>query len=424
MAMTRALAPEALAILRARVVHGKQQAIPGANLMAELQAEAAPSDAFLHLALLNEDDLPRGIAELLRCRRELDLPWEAVARVLSLNGMAPYTAAAWETRCPRTAARALGAPRWFQQAICSHQDPNKGRGVLRLCAANDLARLPEQLVLGRMELTGLPNLRQLPREAWVGDQIVLGDLPLVSEWPGWLQSFSGQLEVHHCPGLRGFPHLPPWASLRLVCQPLPSEPAPPNPLRSLDLDRIVPLERLPRCLEVGSLRLSRCPSLVALPRLLAGHSSWEPNPWGGRRQVLVQHCHNLESLPDAADYPAHVHLDTCAALRSLGAGFRVGGDLWLSRLPRLQRLPFGLRVPGNLILEDLPGLEALGDGLVVGGNLWLKGLPKLSQLPKGLKVLGNLVLLDWERGPVPAPDMEVGGDIHLHPRFRHLDYDK
>jgi len=393
--MTGTLTPEAMASLQGRLLWRRQHGLPGAGLLADLQAEGAPAEAFLHVALFQADNGVPDLGALLRWRRALGVPWDVVGRVLSLSDMAPASAAAWETRCPRTAARRLGAPAWFQQAVLAGMDPDRGRGWLRLRADPGPVRLPERLVLGRLELAGLPGLRELPRNARVANRILLEDLPRVSQWPDWLQWFSGRLEVRNCPGLTGVPRLPPWASLRLERQPLSGELLPPGPLRSLRLERIEHLERLPRCMEVQSLRVRCCPSLVALPRLLAGHCDpASPEPWAQPCSLRVQHCRSLETLPDEADYPADVHLDSCAALRSLGAGLRVGGDLRLSRLPRLRQLPAGLKVPGDLVLDDLPWLETLGAGIEIGGRLWLRKLPNLLAWPEDLQVAGDAILLE------------------------------
>jgi len=158
-----------------------------------------------------------------------------------------------------------------------------------------------------------------------------------------------------------------------------------------------------------------------VPRLLNGDSSRRmPRPDALDRLVRVQHCPSLAALTDDTDYPAHVELDDCAALESLGRGLRLGGNLSLMRLPRLRRLPPGLRVPGNLLLKDLPALEDLGEGLVVSGHLVLRELPRLARFPPGLKVRGDLVLLGCASVPEPVPDMDVRGGIHLHPSFRNL----
>jgi hypothetical protein len=192
-------------------------------------------------------------------------------------------------------------------------------------------------------------------------------------------------------------------------------------LRDLELNRVEDLTHLPRCLQVASLSLSHCPALITVPRLLNGDTTKSlPPPGDLTRSVRIQYCPSLSTLTDETDYPVHLELDSCAAFESLGNGLRLGGNLSLMRLPRLQRLPPGLRIPGNLLLKDLPALEDLGAGLVVGGHLVLRDLPRLARFPSGLKVRGDLVLLGCVNVPEPAPDMDVRGGIHLHPSFRNL----
>jgi len=419
---TESLSPEALAALGSLLTLYRQAEVPYPDIIQQLEAEGAPSESYLHLPLFLEDDPAAALKVMLEFRRDRAIPWATATRVLLRHGIAPESAVAWETRSPTQAVRGLGVPHWTQAATRGDTDRDKGQGLFRLCDHPHVRRLPEHLVLDRLVLTGLHSLEALPEHARVLGRVILDDLPLVTRWPDWLLARGGRLVVRNCPGL-GLPPLSinPYSSLRLDSQPCPRGPLAWSAFRELELNRIADLTHLPRCLQVESLSLTHCPDLVAVPRLLDGDTSkWMPRPDALERWVRIQHCPSLAALTDDTDYPAHVELDDCATLESLGKGLRLGGNLSLIRLPRFQRLPRGLRVPGNLLLKDLPALEDLGEDLVVGGHLVLRDLPRLARFPLGLRVRGDLILLGCVRVPDPSPDMDVRGSIHLHPNFRSL----
>jgi len=416
------LSPEALASLASRLALLRQVEVDYPTIVQQLETEGAPPETFLHLPLFLESDRAAALRVMLGFRRDRAIPWETVRSVLLHHRVAPESAVAWETRSPGQAARALGVPYWVQAATRGGSDRDKGQGLFRLHGLTQARRLPRGLVLERLELSGLHSLEALPEEAQVRSSVILDDLPLVTRWPAWLLKHNGRLVVRDCPGL-GVPpmSISPHISLRLDCQPCPRGPLAWGPLRELELNRMKDLTHLPRCLQVDSLRLSHCPALITVPRLLDGDSAKSlPRPGALERNVQIRHCPSLAALADETDYPAHLELDDCAALESLGNGLRLGGNLSLMRLPRLRRLPPGLRVPGNLLLKDLPALEDLGEGLVVSGHLVLRELPRLARFPPGLKVRGDLVLLGCASVPEPVPDMDVRGGIHLHPSFRNL----
>jgi len=416
------LSPEALASLEARLGLLRQVEVGYPAIIQQMEAEGDPPEAFLHLPLFLEYDQAAALRVLLELRRERAIPWETAAHVLRLHGIAPESAVAWETRAPAQAARVLGVPHWVQAATRGDTDRDKGQGLFRLHGLSHVRRLPGHLVLERLELCGLHSLEALPEAAWVRSAVILDDLPRVTGWPDWLLARGRRLVVRNCPGL-GIPppSISPSTSLRLDGQPCPGGPLAWGALRELELNRIGGLTHLPRCLDVDSLLLSRCPVLVAVPRLLHGDTTRQlAPPRELQRMVRIRHCPSLAALTDETDYPAHLELDSCAALESLGSGLRLGGDLSLMRLPGLRRLPSGLRVPGTLLLKDLPALEDLGEGLVVGGHLVLRDVPRLARFPPGLKVRGDLVLLGCVQVPEPAPDLDVRGSIHLHPSFRNL----
>ena len=415
------LSPDALAFLGARLTLLGQAGVGYSGIIQQLEAEDAPPEAYLHLPLFLEPDQSAALRALLELRRHRAIPWEVAGRVLRRHGIAPESAVAWETRAPGQAVRGMGVPHWIQTAVRGDTEREKGQGVFRLHGLSQVWRLPDHLVLDRLERCGLRALEALPEQARVLSSVVLDDLPMVTRWPAWLLKHPEKLVVRDCPGLGIPPPAGTLLSLRLDGQPCPSGPMPWGPLRELELNRIAGLTHLPRCLEADSLILTRCPGLTGVPRLLRGHCSREmPHPRDLARHVRIRHCPSLAALPDEADYPAHLALDRCDTLASLGDGLRLGGDLSLIQLPLLRRLPPRLRVPGTLLAKDLPALEDLGEGLVVGGHLVLRNLPRLACFPPGLQVRGDLVLLGCDIVPEPAPDMVVGGSVRLHPRFRDL----
>jgi len=416
----KSLTPEALAALRSRHCLIRQLGIRSTEVEQGLEAEGAPPDAFLHMALILHKDPTVGMRELLKVRRARGISWETVGQVLCLNGIAPVSAVAWEPRSQKQAGRVLGVPNWFLEGCLQGGNADRGKGNLCLRDLAHVRELPENLLLGNLELTNLQGLTHLPSQACIQGEVIFDRLPGVSTWPEWLQQCRRRVMVRNCPGLGILPMLNPPPSLCLDHQPFPRGLLPIGALKYLELCQLPDLRHLPESLEVNALGVCDCDFLESVPRQLRNSSSNGTDRGRLDPGFKIQRCAGLQRLPDQADYPSHLKLDRCLNLRSLGADLRVGGNLSLTQLPCLERLPDGLHVPGTLHLEDLAALSDLGEGLVVEGNLVIWNLPSLACLPHGLKVGRDLILGNSACAPAPAPDLDVQGRIHLHPRFLDL----
>jgi hypothetical protein len=110
----------------------------------------------------------------------------------------------------------------------------------------------------------------------------------------------------------------------------------------------------------------------------------------------------LRTLGDGWEIVGNLQVDGLPALERLGDRLELFGDLNLARLPRLHSLGRGLRIHGNLTLAGCPALAAWPDDLEVGGAVWVD-----RALPGAPKALAGRIACPWP-GLAPAP-VPVGG---------------
>ena len=86
--------------------------------------------------------------------------------------------------------------------------------------------------------------------------------------------------------------------------------------------------------------------------------------------LFLTGCTDLASLPADLVVGEYLSLYGCTALASLPAGLVVGGTLDLTHCTSLESLPADLEVGGDLNLSGCIGLESLPADLRVGGKIW------------------------------------------------------
>ena len=190
---------------------------------------------------------------------------------------------------------------------------------------------------------------------------------------------------------------------------------------NLGLTACTGLESLPADLEVvGDLYLVGCTSLKSLPqdlkvggRIIGGpkklYENW--NPLSNEDLKSAQELHQIGVVSDK-------ELSELKKLRQIEKKilqYTGVGDLDLRNLRSttlLKSLPAGLKVGGNLYLYDCTSLQSLPVGLIVDGDLDLTGCTSLESLPAGLEVGGNLYLTDCDQLKSLPADLKVGGNIY------------
>jgi hypothetical protein len=140
----------------------------------------------------------------------------------------------------------------------------------------------------------------------------------------------------------------------------------------------------------------------------------------------------IRSLPADLVVTGHLDLGKTPRLQGIGAGLRVGGNLfiggkssknWTPDGPSIGRTPYcptpisalpeGLKVAGSLVLTSCPNLAALPTQLGVGQALQLRDCPSLERLPQGLAVGTDLHLHGLPRLETLPEGLTVGRDLTI-----------
>jgi hypothetical protein len=229
-----------------------------------------------------------------------------------------------------------------------------------------LIRLPDDLEVTSLTLSGQGDLRALPRGLRC-DELTIKNSAL-NYLPADLQ-IRESLRLTYCPYLTALPY-----GLSL---------------RQLELDHCDHLKRLPTGIQISdSLAITNCARLETLPNQLAAlrvriadcpEIRHIPADYANVRHLIIQRCVNLEYLPPLA--VETLDLTGCVALRELPEGLRAR-SLTIARCRALDRWPE----------SGVAGLRRLDMG----------GCWRLTSLPPGVRQYQTLDIRDCVAlGPLP-----------------------
>ncbi|QEH38783.1 hypothetical protein OJF2_73910 [Aquisphaera giovannonii] len=128
--------------------------------------------------------------------------------------------------------------------------------------------------------------------------------------------------------------------------------------------------------------------------------------------LRLRKLRRLERLPEGLFVGRSIELAGCTSLARLPDPFEVHGDLTIQSAPSLAALPDRLVVKGNLRVIGAH-IESLPGHLTVGEDLVLECCDRLTTLPDGLAVGGSLVVRRCPIGRIPE-GLRVGRDLRLH----------
>ena len=302
-------------------------------------------------------------------------------------------------------------PEQAQATILAGNAPRGIRvaGNLAFWSSSDLTHLPDDLHVDRLTLSGVGNLRALPRGLRC-DELIITDSGLT--WlPDDLQART-RLSLTRCPYIRTLPHGLGTRHLELhACDGIKYLPSGIKVSESLVIDRCPQLEALPAKLRLRRLEVSECESIRSIPADMQVTKS-----------LTVRRCVNLEFVP--ALTVETLDLSNCTSLSELPEGLRVrnlnvancrgltgwpvGGIAGLRRLnmggcSQLSSLPPGVQQYEALDLRDCPSLQTIPERLRGVESLDIGGLPW-----RALPLSGRGFQLRW-RG------VAISGRALFHP---------
>ena len=195
-------------------------------------------------------------------------------------------------------------PEQAQATILAGNAPRGIRvaGNLAFWSSSDLTHLPDDLHVDRLTLSGVGNLRALPRGLRC-DELIITDSGLT--WlPDDLQART-RLSLTRCPYIRTLPHGLGTRHLELhACDGIKYLPSGIKVSESLVIDRCPQLEALPAKLRLRRLEVSECVCVRSIPADMQVTKS-----------LTVRRCVNLEFVP--ALTVETLDLSNCTSLSEL-----------------------------------------------------------------------------------------------------------